>query len=63
MLAYPEIINVRPGTLDHPEVVTPIAQVWISRAQPWAVSPDIRCFEENPSDVPKLISEWQAQHN
>jgi hypothetical protein len=62
MLAHPDFMNVRPGTLDHPEEVTPIAQAWVSLAQPWAVAPDIRCFEENPIDVPKLMSEWQSQH-
>ena len=62
MLAYPEIMNVRPGTLDHPDAVKPIAQAWVSLAQPWAVAPGVRCFEENPIDVPKLISEWQARH-
>jgi len=62
MLAYPDIINVRPGTLDRPDAVTPIAQAWVSLAQPWAVVPDLRCFEQNPADVPGLIREWQAQH-
>jgi hypothetical protein len=63
MMAYPDIINVRPGTLDRPEAVTPIAQCWVSLARPWAIAPDIRRFDENPSDVPGLMSQWQALHS
>ena len=62
MHAYPEVVNVRPGTLDRPAAVTPIAQAWVSLAQPWAVAPAIRCFEENPSDMPGLFEEWQKLH-
>lgn len=60
MLAYPDIVNVRPGTLDQPEAVVPIAQAWTSAAHAWAISSDIRRFEENPSDVQSLFKEWQA---
>ena len=62
MLAYPEIMNVRPGMREHPEAVTPIAQAWVSLAEPWAVVPGIKCFEENSTDLPKLISEWRSRH-
>jgi hypothetical protein len=63
MLAYPEIINVRPGTLDQPDLVTPIAQAWVSLAQPWAIVPNVKCFEENPSDVPALFEQWRTLHS
>jgi hypothetical protein len=63
MLAYPDIVNVRPGTLDRPDVVAPVAQAWVSLAQPWAIAPNVRCFDENPIDVPSLISQWRAQHS
>ncbi|SJZ92646.1 Uncharacterized conserved protein [Enhydrobacter aerosaccus] len=62
MSAYPDIINVRPGTLDQPQAVTPIAQAWTSVAQPWAILPNLRSYEENPEDVPDLFKEWQAIH-
>ena len=63
MLAYPQIVNVRPGTLDEPAAVTPVAQIWVSLAQPWAISPGIPCFDENPTDVPELFSQWRALHD
>ncbi len=62
MLAYPEIVTVRPGTLDSPGAVSPIAQAWTSLAQPWALLPGVRGFEENPIDVQGLMGEWRAQH-
>ena len=62
MMAHPDVINVRPGTLDRPRDVSTVAQVWASAAQPWALAPDIQRFEENPTDVLKLFNEWQEQH-
>jgi hypothetical protein len=63
MLAYLEVINVRPGTLDTPEIVMPVAQTWTSLALPWALLPNVQCFEENPPDIPTLIGEWRAAHS
>jgi len=60
MLAYPDIINVRPGTLDDPSVARPVAQIWTRLAQPWAVAEGVRCFEENPEDVEGLAAAWRA---
>lgn len=62
MSAYPEIVNVRPGTLDRPDAVTPIAQAWTDLAQTWAIVPGIRSFRENPSDVPGLFEQWRKLH-
>lgn len=60
MLAYPDIINVRPGTLDDPTIARPIAQCWTSLAQPWAIAPGVRSFDENPEDVEGLAEAWRA---
>jgi hypothetical protein len=62
MLAYPDIINVRPGTLDQPQAVTPVAQCWTRIAHPWAIIPGLRSFEEDPEDVPALMEAWRSQH-
>ncbi|MBS0409370.1 MAG: GFA family protein [Proteobacteria bacterium] len=61
MLAFPDIINVRPGTLDDATIATPIAQAWTSLAHPWAIAPGVRCFEENPTDVEGLVAEWRGR--
>jgi hypothetical protein len=60
MLAYPDIINVRPGTLDDAQAVKPIAQIWTRLAQPWAIAPDIISFEEDPTDVESLAAAWKS---
>ena len=62
MLASPDIINVRPGTLDEPFSVRPIAQLWTRLAHPWAIAVGIQAFEEDPSDVPALAKAWRAAH-
>jgi hypothetical protein len=63
LLAHPEVINVRPGTLDTPAAVAPIAQIWTSLALPWALLPNIPHYEENPPDVPVLMGLWRETHS
>ena len=60
MLAHPDIINVRPGTLDDPTVARPIAQIWTSLAHPWAIAPGVQGFEEDPSGMEELAARWRA---
>jgi len=61
MLAYPDIINVRVGTLDDPAALPPpAAQIWTSLAQPFAVAPDVLAFDENPPEVESLAAAWRA---
>ena len=44
-------LNVRAGTLDDTSWLRPIAQIWTSSAQPWAlVRDDIVSYEEQPTD-------------
>lgn len=61
MLAHPDIINVRAGTLDNAAVARPIAQIWTSLAQPWAIAPGIQAFDENPGDITPLAAAWRAR--
>lgn len=60
MLAHPDVINVRPGTLDDASVAKPIAQIWTSLAQPWAIAPGVREFPENSEDMEGLARAWKA---
>ena len=44
-------LNVRAGTLDDTSWLRPVAQIWTSSAQPWALVRDnIVSFEEQPTD-------------
>jgi hypothetical protein len=54
-------INLRAGTLDDTTGVQPVAQFWVSSAQPWAVVADILTFEENPTDAAAVRQAWKAR--
>jgi hypothetical protein len=58
-LAHPVVSHVRPGTLEDPRWITPIAQIWTKSAHPWAIAGVIRCFDENPPDPIALARAWQ----
>jgi hypothetical protein len=52
-------VNVRAGTLDDTHDVRPVAQMWVSSAQPWAiVKDDILSFEEQPADFGLIVKAW-----
>lgn len=54
-------INLRAGTLDDTSWIRPVAQIWTSSAQPWALVPDnILSFEEQPTDFAELLAAWKA---
>jgi hypothetical protein len=45
----PEVIRLKPGTLDDTSIIQPEMHVWTSRAQPWVQLPtDIPCYEMQP---------------
>ncbi len=47
------------GTLDDTAWVQPVAQIWVSSAQPWAVVRDILTFEEDLTDIGAVRSAWK----
>ena len=45
----PEVVRLKPGTLDDTAVLKPVAHVWTKRAQPWVEIPDdLPSFETQP---------------
>ena len=45
----PDVVRLKPGTLDDSSVVVPEVHVWTKRAQPWIVIPDgMPQFETQP---------------
>lgn len=52
-------VNLRVGTLDVTEQVRPVAQMWVSSAQAWAVQPDILTFEAQPTDAAQMARAWR----
>ena len=54
-------LNLRAGTLDDTSRVRPVAQMWTSSAQPWAILRDgtLTCAEQ-PDDFRPWIDAWKA---
>ena len=53
-------ISIRAGTLDDTSWIKPVAQIWTSSAQPWAIVPDILSYETQPADFSELLAAWKA---
>ncbi len=57
---FPQIVVVRPGTLDDTTWLRPIGHIWTQSAQPWVSIPnDTLNFERQPGDRMLLIKAWQ----
>jgi len=54
-------LNLRAGTLDDTSWVRPVAQMWISSAQPWAIVPGILSYDEQPADFTEVLAAWKAR--
>ena len=52
--------GLRAGTLDDTSWVRPVAQFWVTSAQPWAVVPDILTYDEQPTDSGPMLAAWKA---
>ncbi|WP_354070175.1 GFA family protein [Bradyrhizobium sp. LB5.2] len=53
-------INLRAGTLDNTSKIRPVAQMWTSSAQLWAIQQDILSYSGQPSDYTPWIDAWKA---
>jgi hypothetical protein len=56
----PEIITLRPGTLDDASWVVPAAQIWTRSAHPWACLDDVVSNDENPDGYEAATRAWRA---
>ena len=53
-------INLRVGTLDETDKITPVAQIWTESAQPWAVvADDILSYPQQPTDFAPMLAAWK----
>jgi hypothetical protein len=53
-------LNLRAGTLDDTAWVRPVAQMWVSSAQPWAIVPGILTYDEQPTDFGAVLTAARA---
>jgi len=59
---FPQILVLRPGTLDDTKWLRPVAHIWVRSAQPWVVIPnDVLTFETQPDDSMALIRAWRER--
>lgn len=57
---FPDLLTLRPGTLDEQDWIQPIAHIWTSSAQPWVTIPeDVLRYEKHPDDLLDLVRAWK----
>ena len=59
---FPQVVVMRPGTLDDTTWLRPIAHIWTRSAQPWITIPkDALTFEGQPEDPLALVNAWHQK--
>jgi hypothetical protein len=59
---YPDLLILRPGTLDDPSWAEPTAHIWTRSAQPWVAIPkDVLSYEQQPDDPLEMARAWQRR--
>ncbi|MDB5432458.1 MAG: aldehyde-activating protein [Caulobacter sp.] len=61
-LGIADLIFVRPGTLDDPQAVAPIAQIFTAYGRPEALLDGVAAFEEGLPDFMPYVEKWRAAH-
>jgi hypothetical protein len=55
-MQHPDLVYVRPGSLDDTSGLEPVAHMWARSAQPWVVIPDgVLQFPQQPDDMTLLV--------
>jgi hypothetical protein len=55
-MQQPDVVYMRPGSLDDTSGLEPIAHMWTRSAQPWIVIPDgVLQFRQQADDITQLI--------
>jgi len=58
---FPDMVILRPGTLDDPSWITPAAQIWTRSARPWACIDDILTYEQAADGFADMAKAWAAR--
>lgn len=59
-----ETINIKAGTLDDPNWLHPVGNIWTQSAQPWVViSDELLNYPGQPDRVTELWEKWTARSN
>lgn len=58
----PDLLTLRPGSLDDKSWLQPVAHIWTRSAQPWVVIPEgVLRYEKNPDDPLVLVRAWKSR--
>jgi hypothetical protein len=61
-LSFPELLIVKPGTLDDMSWARPVGNIWTDRKLPWVtIEPDVPNFGGQPPSRQPLIDAYQAE--
>ena len=59
---FPQVLILRPGTLDDTSWLEPVGHIWVRSKQPWVQIPDgAVTFEAQPEDPMALIKAWRER--
>lgn len=59
----PAIVNLKPGTLDETQWLSPVAHVWLDRVQPWIIVPDDALrYPKQPDSFEPLFRAWDERY-
>jgi hypothetical protein len=59
-----ETINIKAGTLDDPNWLRPVGNIWTESAQPWVVISDkLLNYSGQPDNVTELWEKWTVRSN
>lgn len=59
----PEIVTVRPGTLDDTRWLRPAVQLWTESAMPWAIAAIAPALCREAEDYTAFRAEWRLHYN
>lgn len=58
----PDVLVLRPGTLDRADWLKPVANIWTRSKQPWVPIPDVVLrFEKGPDDPLELVRLFRSR--
>jgi hypothetical protein len=62
-IRLPDVVILRPGTLDDRQGLRPVAHIWTRSALPWVAIPsDVVAFDAQPPDAMALVALWRERH-
>ena len=60
----PDIVNLKPGTLDDTSWIDPVAHLWLASAQPWFRPPDgALTFSSQPASFDDLFKRFSDRYD